>query len=149
MADEINISPENNRSDDDIKVEDNMRPNVVEDVNKNDANRMNMDTENRNNMGTEVRNNPDANNLTMNNNGTIGDAAAIATTPRTYLILGWISAVFTALISPFFAIPGIIFGVLANKKAKGRGNAVIIVNVILALLFFVAIGFLRQMGFGY
>jgi hypothetical protein len=36
------------------------------------------------------------------------------------------------LISPWFAIVGIVFGVLANRTTRGSGNAVIITNVVLA-----------------
>jgi hypothetical protein len=69
----------------------------------------------------------------LHNEGQGTTAAAIAAPKaRTYIILGWVSTAFTAFISPLFAIAGIIFGVLANRKEKGRGNAVIITNIVLA-----------------
>lgn len=63
-----------------------------------------------------------------------GAAAAVAESPRVrnYIILGWVSVAFTALFSPLFAIAGIIFGLLANRQARGRGNAVIITSIVLA-----------------
>lgn len=70
----------------------------------------------------------DKGNIRSDRNGTV----ALAGSSRTYLILGWISAAFTAFISPWFAIAGIVFGVLANRNTRGSGNAVIITNVVLA-----------------
>lgn len=63
-----------------------------------------------------------------------GAAAAVGESQRvrTYIILGWVSVAFTALLSPLFAVAGIIFGLLANKQARGRGNAVIITSIVLA-----------------
>jgi hypothetical protein len=59
-------------------------------------------------------------------------AAAVSPNTRTFIILGWISAALTAFISAYFAIAGVTFGVLANRKVKGSGNIVIITNVVLA-----------------
>lgn len=80
----------------------------------------------------------DTNNYTMDDRGNIrniGNTAAIrGKNARAYLILGWISAAFTLLISPLFAIAGIIFGILVNQRGGGRGNAVIITNIVLGAL---------------
>jgi hypothetical protein len=63
----------------------------------------------------------------------IGTAAVDANT-RVFIILGWICAALTAFISPLFAIGGIIFGALANRNARGSGNALIITNIVLAVI---------------
>lgn len=94
--------------------------------------------------------------LFMDNAGNIkssGKAAALVRTTRVYIILGWVFAALTAFVSPLFALGGIIFGVLANKEAKGSGNALIITNVVIATinmifgLFLVAL--VRRMMIGY
>ena len=102
-------------------------------------------------------NNEGINNLTMDNTGKIradrvGTAAMIGTV-RTFLILGWVSAALTAFISPYFAIIGVLFGVLANRRESGSGNAVIITNVVLAAIniifgFFLIVS-LRRLLFGF
>lgn len=96
----------------------------------------------------------DVNNLTMDESGKIHEdrhgAAVIEKDVKTYQILGWISAAFTALISPLFVIAGIVFGVLANRKKQGSGNAIIITNVVLAVLnMLVGFFLLRGLMFGY
>ena len=60
--------------------------------------------------------------------------ATVASNTGTLVVLGWISAALTFLISPLFSIPGVIFGVMVNRDAKGRGNAIIITNIVLAAL---------------
>lgn len=79
-----------------------------------------------------------ANKLSMEDKGNVRPettgAATIANTSNVFVILGWISAALTFLISPLFAIAGIIFGVVANRQARGRGNAIIIVNIVLAAI---------------
>ncbi|MGI6778809.1 MAG: hypothetical protein ACOX7R_12635 [Acetivibrionales bacterium] len=93
----------------------------------------------------------DIKNFSMDESGNLrggqNTAAAIGKNARTFLILGWVSAAFTAFISPLFAIAGIVFGVLANGRIGGSGNAVIITNIVLAVLnmvfsFFLIRGFI-------
>ena len=60
--------------------------------------------------------------------------ATVAGNTGTLALLGWISAALTFLISPRFSIPGVIFGVMVNRDTRGRGNAIIITNVVLAAL---------------
>lgn len=82
---------------------------------------------------TSISDNNSINNISrigMDRNG----AASLATSPRTLLILGWISAALTAFISPFFAIVGVALGVFANRHAKDSGNVVIITNIVLAAI---------------
>jgi len=95
--------------------------------------------------------------LSMDSNGHIhtdkNGAATMMLSSRMFLIFGWISAALTAFISPYFAIAGISFGVLANKQHRGTGNAVITTNIVVAvinLLFglFLIVA-LRRMMFGY
>ena len=82
--------------------------------------------------------NENVKNFSMDNKGNIhtnkNGTAAIARSSRTFIILGWISAAFTLLISPYFAIAGIVFGLLANRQAKGSGNVIIITNVVIAVI---------------
>jgi hypothetical protein len=81
--------------------------------------------------------NEDFRKLLMDDRGKIKEAgveAAVSANVRTFLILGWVSAAFTALISPLFAAASIVFGILANKKIRGSGNAVIITSVVIAAL---------------
>lgn len=86
----------------------------------------------------EYDNNANINNFLMDENGNIRNArngaAAIQSNPNTMLILGWISAALTAFVTPYFAIPGIIFGAIANRQAKGKGSAIIVINIILAAI---------------
>lgn len=56
---------------------------------------------------------------------------------RLLVTLGWASTFLSAFVSPLFAIAGIIFGVLINKKMKGRGNQIIAASVILGSAKFV------------
>jgi hypothetical protein len=148
MVDEINISPDNNRSDNDLKVEDNFQTNAADDGSY--AYDMNREKNENDDRAAQVERDTGINKFTMDNAGnmrTAGQgAAAIAGGSRIFLILGWISAAFTAFINPLFAIPGIIFGVLANRQAEGRGTAVIITNVVLAIVYFLLGAFLRGMG---
>ena len=108
-----------------------------------------LNDENINQAGTDDIK-TDVNNYIMNDKGDIhtdggdlhtGSGGALAQTvnSRTFLVLGWISAALTFLISPYFAMAGIVFGVLVNRQARGRGNALIITNVVLAVLNIVAI----------
>lgn len=94
--------------------------------------------------------------FSMDNNGKIhtdrSSALTIASSTRTFLILGWVCAAFTAFISPYFAIAGITFGVLLNRQSRGSGNAVIVTNIVLALVnllfgLFLIVA-LRRMMFG-
>ena len=55
-----------------------------------------------------------------------------AVNPGIYSMLGWTCAVFAAFVMPLFAIPGIIFGALANRRENRRGYAIIIANILLA-----------------
>ncbi len=87
--------------------------------------------------------------IKADNNGT----ATAAASTRTFIVLGWICAALTVLVSSLFAIGGIIFGILVNREARGSGNAVIITNIVLAAinlifgLYFMAVA--RRMMFGY
>lgn len=77
-------------------------------------------------------------NLFMDNSGrvkgTYKGTAVVNANTRIFIILGWICAALTAFISPLFAIGGIIFGALANRLARGSGNALIITNIVLAVI---------------
>ncbi|HOQ00284.1 MAG TPA: hypothetical protein PK604_05530 [Acetivibrio clariflavus] len=53
---------------------------------------------------------------------------------KLYVILGWISAALTIFISPLFAIAGMTFGILLNRKIKGSGNTLIIANLALGII---------------
>jgi len=96
-------------------------------------------------------------NFSMDHSGEIhssrGGAAAIERDSTLFTVLGWISAALTAFVSPLFALGGITFGVILNRAAKGRGNSIIITNVVLAAinilfgLFLVMMA--RRMMFGY
>jgi len=77
-------------------------------------------------------------------NRSIGEAAAVVN-PKTYVILGWISSALTLLVSPYFVILAVIFGVLANRQIKGRGNAIIITGVIFAVVNLIFSFFLAAM----
>jgi ABC-type sugar transport system permease subunit len=48
-----------------------------------------------------------------------------------FTALGWTSIALAAFVAPFFAIAGIIFGVLLNRQIEGRGNVIIIASVVL------------------
>lgn len=68
------------------------------------------------------------------NGGTASAAAVISRSHRIFLVLSWVSAAFTAFVSAYFAIPGILFGALANRISRGSGNAAIITNIVLAIV---------------
>lgn len=74
--------------------------------------------------------------LTMDTKGHIHadkNGAAILTKNSTlFTVLGWVSAALAAFVSPFFAIMGIFFGMLLNKQANGKGNSIVITNIVLA-----------------
>lgn len=75
--------------------------------------------------------------LTMDKRGKIyGNSVGIALSgkTKTYVILGWICAAFTAFLSIYFAIPGIVLGAVANRNVRGSGNIVIIANIIFAII---------------
>jgi hypothetical protein len=151
MVDEINISPDNGRLDNDLKVEDNFQANIDDDGSKaHDVKRANIERDDRT---SQVERDTGINRFTMDNAGnmrTVGQgASAIAGGSGILLILGWVCAAFTAFINPLFAIPGIILGVLANRQVRGRGTAVIITNVVLAVVYFLLASFLRGMGWWY
>lgn len=78
--------------------------------------------------------------LSMDDKGKIHNTlngAVITSSSKTFITLGWISAALAAFISPYFAIAGIAFGILAGREAKGSGKIVIIANIVLALINFV------------
>ncbi|MCX7708222.1 MAG: hypothetical protein N2484_00035 [Clostridia bacterium] len=96
--------------------------------------------EHQNNISNIEKSNPQIHNYTMDRHGNIhdggpGDGALLAA-PKTFIVLGWISAALTLLITPYFAVAGITFGLLANRRARGTGNYVIITNIVLAILSF-------------
>lgn len=104
--------------------------------NKHNTDNNNNDT---NNITDIQQNNEKINNYSLDNNGKIrasgrDTAAATRTNTKTFTILGWISAGLAAFISPFFAIAGVLFGSLVNRQEKGRGNAIIITNIVLAAI---------------
>lgn len=113
------------------------------------------------NVGGQHRTDTGINNFSMDDKGNIrtdrGGTAAITSSSRMYVVLGWISAALTLFVSPWFAIAGIVFGILANRQARGSGNAVLITNVVLAavnILFSLVyglfiIGIMRRLFFGY
>ncbi|MCX7748680.1 MAG: hypothetical protein N2645_17610 [Clostridia bacterium] len=76
--------------------------------------------------------------LTMDRYGRIKgntrNAAAIPFNTKTFIVLGWISAAFTAFVNPLFGAPGVLFGMLANRNLKGVGNPVIITNILFAAI---------------
>jgi ABC-type sugar transport system permease subunit len=86
-------------------------------------------------------NNADINKLSMDNNGSIrnnqNDAVISTENTKLFTVLGWISTGLAAFVSPIFAIGGIVFGVLLNKKIKGRGNIIIIASVVLGTAKFI------------
>jgi hypothetical protein len=114
------------------------------------------------NVSSEDRSTPqfhddEINHFKMDNTGNVrtdrGGGMAVASSSRTFLVIAWISAALAAFVSPYFAISGIVFGVLANRQAKGSGTAVIITNVVLAainLLFgFIIVMAIRRILFRY
>lgn len=56
---------------------------------------------------------------------------------KIYLVISWISAAFTAFVSPYFAAVGITFGLLSNKILGRSGNAAIITNIVVAIINFI------------
>jgi ABC-type sugar transport system permease subunit len=61
-------------------------------------------------------------------------AENIAQRSSTYTIIGWISFILAIIMTPLFAVLGIIMGIVANSQSRGRGNAVIWANsIVLAL----------------
>ncbi|MCR4436217.1 MAG: hypothetical protein QHH06_10595 [Clostridiales bacterium] len=114
-----------------------------------------------NNMSKPDPNHTDVHRFTLDNSGNIrtgsSGTASIATGSRTYIIIGWICAAFTLLWSPYFAIPGVILGVLANRSVRSSGNTVIATNIVFAalnilfaLVFGVfVLGILRRVIIGY
>ncbi len=108
--------------------------------------------------GTPEVNDSNIDNFKMDDRGNVhrdkgGGMAMTAASSRTFLVIGWISAALAAFVSPWFAIAGIVFGVLANRQARGSGTAVIVTNVVLAainLIFgFIIIATIRRMLIGY
>ncbi|HOM02757.1 MAG TPA: hypothetical protein PLH43_08020 [Acetivibrio sp.] len=61
-------------------------------------------------------------------------AIALERVNRLYVVLGWVSAVMALFTTPFVAIAGIIFGVTLQKQRQGSGNAVIVANIVFALI---------------
>lgn len=66
---------------------------------------------------------------------------------KVLLTISWISAAFTAFVSPYFVFAGILFGVLSNRIIKGSGNAAIITNIVLAAVNFI-FGLLMMLSIG-
>ena len=79
----------------------------------------------------------DIHQMTMDDKGNIRNGqngiVVLSESIKIYTILGWVSISLASFVSPIFAIAGIIFGVLVNKKVKGRGNIIIIASVVLGL----------------
>jgi hypothetical protein len=75
----------------------------------------------------------DKGNIRTSTNGSV----ALTENTRLFTILGWVSTSLAAFVSPIFALGGITFGVLLNKKNKGRGNMIIIANAVLGLFNFI------------
>ena len=80
----------------------------------------------------------DINQMTMDDkgnirNGTNGGVVALSESVKIYTILGWVSISLAAFVTSIFAIAGIIFGVLINRRIKGRGNIIIISSLVLGL----------------
>lgn len=105
----------------------------------------------------EQNNNVDINSFAMDEKGNIrssrNGAVALSANPRIYIILGWVGAAFSAFLSPYFAIPGIIFGILASRVDRGKGTAIIIANILLAAVNLIfgmfIISYMRRMMYGY
>lgn len=81
----------------------------------------------------------DTRNYRMDEGGNIradrgGAAASSIGANMAFVVIGWICAALTLLWSPFFAIAGIVFGVLANSQLRGSGNTLIVTNVVFAVL---------------
>lgn len=77
------------------------------------------------------------NSFFMNDRGDVRtdrSGAAVFADTRALVVLGWICVALNFLISPLFAIPGVIFGVMVNREARGRGNAIVVTNIVLAVL---------------
>ncbi len=104
--------------------------------NEEESRQLNTDSE-YTRQGHEFKASEDYRRLNMDDNGRMhvgGTVGVAANESKIFIILGWISAALTAFASPVFVIPGIIFGIVANMKVRGRGNAVIITNVVLAVI---------------
>jgi hypothetical protein len=90
------------------------------------------------------------NKMIMDDKGNIRTSAngsvALTENTRLFTILGWVSTSLAAFVSPIFALGGIIFGVLLNKKAKGQGNMIIIASVALGLFKFILGYFFLSIG---
>lgn len=61
-------------------------------------------------------------------------AAAVPGRARTFIVIGWVVAALTAFVSPWFAAPGVVSGLLADIKQRGSGNAIIITNIVFAVI---------------
>lgn len=72
--------------------------------------------------------------FTRKDDGIASATAVISRSHRIFLVLSWVSAAFTAFVSAYFAIPGILLGALANRISRGSGNAAIITNIVLAVV---------------
>ena len=99
-------------------------------------------------------------NLSMDDNGSVFDqfksntigTAVISRNTTIFTVIGWVCAALTAFVSPLFAIGGICFGVLLNRSHRGRGNVIIITNVVLAIInlifgLFLVMAARRMMGY--
>lgn len=99
-----------------------------------------MEEENENNR-IKTDDSIQINQLRMDDKGKIrngtNEVVMLSESIKIYTILGWVSTSLAAFVSPVLAIAGIIFGVLINKKIKGRGNIIIIASVILGVAKFV------------
>lgn len=100
---------------------------------------------NAGNQGNNAQNNNPINNVRsflMDNKGNIrnnaggagGTAAALGVTSRTLTIAGWVCAALALIWSPYFAIAGVVLGIIANRQARGSGTGVILGNIAFAIL---------------
>ncbi len=60
--------------------------------------------------------------------------AVLVGTPKAFIAFGWLFAGLAAFINPYFALGGITFGLLANRRQKSSGNYIIAANVTLGIL---------------
>lgn len=112
------------------------------DENNNNNEQINM---NENNHENNHENNEKENVVDFNDKTEVGiDEEGTAAAPagfKIFLVIGWISAALTLLISPIFAIAAIVFGIISNSQIRGSGNALIVAGIVAAAVNFV-IGYL-------
>lgn len=137
MVDEFNNNPGNDQQ----NPENNSMSDSIYEKDTRDAasedNVINFKKDEESGIKDKKEEDPGINNYTMDKRGNIkadSNGTAAVVTPKTFIVLGWISAAFTFLVSPWFAVAGIAFGVLANRQSRSSGNVVIITNIVLAVL---------------